>query len=159
MKKTIIILLLSSLICSCNAYKSLQKKDLTTNKTTIERKTTTRVGDTITIDVPNIRYVDTIIKRVNYENRTIASVTYDKSGNQKIECISAEIKEEIESIRNEIKNNKTENEEKEIGFNPQYFIYAIALLLLIIVIAIIVFFVLYAKFQNQITSVLSSIVR
>jgi len=149
--KIVVFILFCFCLFSCSTYKNIKKKDNTVTNTVVKKNTITRPGDTITIDIPNVRYYDTIIKRVNYENKTIAKVTYDSSGNQKFECLSAELIETMELIRQDIKNDINVNSEKKNDFKPQNFIYAIVVL----VIALIVFMVfLNNKFNNILKSLL-----
>lgn len=125
MKELVLIVCTALLMFSCKSTKKLIETDKGTSEKTIERTTIIRPGDTITIDIPNVRYKDTIISRTNYENRTVASVYYDKQGNQRFECLSAEMKQEFESIKETIKNDKENSTDIERSFNPQYFIYAL----------------------------------
>jgi len=157
MKKTILSLFVTLLIFSCSTTKKLVKEDTSTKKTTTERKQITRPGDTITIDIPNIRYKDTTITRVNYENKTIARVTYDEDGNQKFECLSAEINEKLELIREEVANNIKEQNDVQRSFNPQHFIYALAFLGIVILIGFGLVSFMFMRFQKQLPSMIASI--
>ena len=159
MNKLILSVFTALLLFSCSTSKKLFKKDNSTDITTIERREVTRAGDTVTIEIPNIRYKDTTITKINYDTRTIARVNYDSQGNKSVECISAEIKELVETLRNEKKNDVKETTEKEHEFKPQYFLYALGFLVLIIVVGIIVVYVLIMKMKASIPSIATSILK
>jgi ATP-dependent Zn protease len=159
MKKLILGLLVVVSLYSCSTTKKLLKEDTSVKKTTTERKQITRPGDTITIDIPNIRYKDTLITRVNYENKTIARVTYDDKGNQKFECLSAEIDEKLELIREEVQNNIKEQNDIKRSFNPQYFIYALGFLVLVIVIGFGFMGFMFMKLQKQLPGMVASVTK
>lgn len=145
------------LFFSCATTKKSSESDQSTRDTTIERRSITRPGDTITIDIPNVRFKDTTITRVNYENRTVASVYYDKDGNQRFECLSAELKEEMELIRDTLINDKESESERESSFNPQYFIYALAGLVLVLIVLIIVGMIAFQKLKSSIPYVATNV--
>lgn len=128
MKK--LILILSVLLCfSCVSSKK------TTDKSVIDRKTDTettfRKGEVITIEIPNIRYKDTVITKINHETKSIATVTYDRDGNQRFDCQTAEIRQIRELVDELIKNNIYTQEKN--AFNPQYILYAIGFLGVLVV--------------------------
>ena len=139
MTRTTIIFITCLLFTSCSVTKDQfkNKKDIS-DVSEIETRTT-RPGDTLTFSIPNIQYRDTVITRVNYETRTVASVKYDNAGNKTFECISAEIDEFKREMREFHDNSKIKDKEKEETFNPQYFIYALAALALVVVIGFIAF--------------------
>lgn len=157
MKKMILMCFLLGMLFSCSTTRNLKKEDNTTKRTTTERRQLTRPGDTITIDIPNIRYKDTTITRVNYENKTIARVTYDNKGNQRFDCLSAEIDEKLELIREEVNNNIRENNKIDRSFNPQYFIYALAFLGIVIIIGFGLISFMFMRFQKQLPSMIGQI--
>lgn len=158
MKKIIFSAFATLLLFSCGITKKTSGTDKTQSEKTVERRKITRPGDTITIDIPNVRYKDTTITRVNYENRTVASVYYDKDGNQRFECLSAELKEEMELIREEIKKDVKEDKDVQSEFNPQYFIYSLAVLVGVIIIAIIVVMVAIGKMKKSIPDIVTGVV-
>tara|TARA_R110000851_G_scaffold108617_1_gene230016 strand:- start:85 stop:585 length:501 start_codon:yes stop_codon:yes gene_type:complete len=148
--KIILSAFVAFLLFSCGVTKKTTGSDQSEGKKTIEERFVTRPGDTITINIPNIRYKDTTITRTNYENRTIASVRYDDRGNQTIECLTAETKEYFKTIREEFKNDIKNDEEIEREFKPQNFIYAIAVLVGVLVIAMIIGVVAINKVKKAI---------
>ncbi len=132
----------------CESYKKLLTTDNTKKTIVTERKELIRQGDSLSIVVPNVKFKDTTITRYNYITKTKARVVFDKKGNQRIDCISAEISERIEKIREDIKNDiKTENE-KRSEFKPQYFIYALVFLGVVMIILMIMFYVLLSKLKG-----------
>lgn len=153
------LILILFFIIGCKSLKETTKTDNTKQTTTIERKTVTRPGDTITINIPNIRYKDTVIQRINYENKTVARVTYDTKGNQKFECLSAEFLQELELIRQEIKNDIKEIKEVKREFNPQYFIYSLIGLGIVFIFGFGLVYFMFNKLQVNITSLISEVVK
>lgn len=156
MKKPLLAVLTAFMFVGCSTFKKVNRNEDTKQETSVIRKEITRPGDTITIDIPNIRYKDTTITRINYENKTIASVRYDDQGNQQFECLSAEIKEKFEQIDSKLETQKEEETEKKNEFNPQNLIYAIAGLGLVVVLIMVVFMVLMAKIQKSIPQTIIS---
>jgi len=147
MKKILIITLL--LLCfSCDVQKKAIKTKTDRQLTEQIETKTYRPGDTISIDIPNIKLKDTVIERVSYKYNTpsIARVTYDKNGNIKVECLQAQIEETNRINRQLLEVIKDKNQEKTEVFKPQYFIYALAVLVLFVVIG----FVLISNKINKI---------
>ena len=126
MKKFILIVFVTIFTFSCKTSKKLVTSDKGTTETTVDKSTIIRPGEVITIDIPNIRYKDTVITRTNYETRSVATVYYDKDGNQRFDCQTGEIQELKEIVSILVKNNVKSSDESKTSFNPQYFIYALA---------------------------------
>lgn len=147
MKKLLIFTLL--LLCfSCDVQKKAIKNKTDRQLTEQIETTSYRPGDTISIDIPNIKLKDTVIERVSYKYNTpsIARVTYDADGNIKVECLQAQIEETNRINRQLLEVIKDKNQEKTEVFKPQYFIYALAVLVLFVVIG----FVLISNKINKI---------
>lgn len=155
MKKIILSVFTALFLFSCGITKTNNRTDMSEGKKTIEERTITRPGDTVTIDIPNIRYKDTIIERVNYNTKTIARVIYDNDGNQKFDCIPAEIREELKLIREEFKNDIEDDRETKHEFNPQYFVYAIGFLAFILVFGMIIGLIAIKKIKSSIPGLIS----
>ena len=155
MKKLIFILFI---LTSCSTSKKALTEDTSRTDTVTERKTVTRPGDTVRIDIPNIRYKDTVITRYNYDTKTLARVTYDSEGNQKFDCISAEMRELLETIKQTQQNNIKSESERESSFNPQYIIYAIAILAFIVFIGLGILGFMFLKLQKQLPNMTADIV-
>lgn len=153
MKKLILSLCIALSLFSCSVLKENSKNDQSEIDRSIERRLITRPGDTLTIDIPNVRYKDTTITRVNYENRTVATVRYDSQGNQQFECLSAELREEMHLIREAIKNDIQEETKTESQFSPDHFIYALAFLLFVFVIGMIVLLIIISKLKKTIPDI------
>ncbi len=145
-----IISLLVLLFIGCSSSKKLLTTDNTKKTVLTERKTTIRKGDSISIIIPNIRYRDTVIERINYKTKTIARVIYDNNGNQQFDCISAAIKQEFETIKETIANDKKTQNKSNNSFNPQYLIYAVITLIGILIIGMIAGYVLLSKITSKI---------
>lgn len=159
MKKSILSVLTAFLLFSCGVTKETSRTDKSESDKTIERRIFTRPGDTISIDIPNIRYKDTTITRTNYETRTVASVHYDSQGNARFDCMSAELREEMELIRETLRNDIKDDNKVESEFKPQHFIYALAVLVGVIIIAMIVGMVAIAKIKKSIPDAVSNILK
>lgn len=150
MKKLIYISLIFIFLSSCSSMKSFFSKDKGTKDTKTEVVETTKKGGKTTLELPNIIYKDTTITSVNYETKTILRTTFDKKGNQKIDCLEAEINEKITRIEEAIQNDIETKTKSETSFNPQYFIYAIAALGFIIIIGFIVFGIVITKLKKSV---------
>lgn len=147
-RQLLLILCIVSLI-GCKTSKESLFNDKSRTDTFTEKKTVTRAGDTITIEIPNIRYKDTTITKINYDTKTIATVRYDSQGNQTFDCISAELKELIETMKQTTQNDIEAEEKKESEFSPQTIIYAIAGLALIVFLGLGVLGFMFMKLQKQ----------
>lgn len=135
MKKLLIFTLL--LLCfSCDVQKKAIKNKTDRQLTEQIETTSYRPGDTISIDIPNIKLKDTVIERVSYKYNTpsIARVTYDADGNIKVECLQAQIEETNRINRRLLEVIKDKNQEKTETFNPQHFFYAIAVIVVLVLI-------------------------
>ena len=157
-KNLFLAVLTAFFVLGCNSTKSLTKKDNTTTEKVTKSQTVTRPGDTVTISIPNIKYRDTTITRINYDTKTMVVSKFDKDGNQTIDCISAELTERLDTIEEKINNDISENSEKENSFNPQYFIYSIAALVLVVVIALIVVVYSINKAQSKLPEIINQFV-
>ncbi len=157
MKNYILIAFATLFFISCSSLKDLQRKDNTVEKTDIERRTITRAGDTITIEVPNIKYKDTTITRTNYITKQAVRIQYDKEGNQKIDCIGAELRETLELIRKVVEKDVTEKDKRKSEFNPQYFIYALMGLGIVIIVGFTIFGVMIMKLQRSMPSIIAQV--
>jgi hypothetical protein len=155
MKNIVFILLIAVTFSSCKSSKKITATDKSTIDRVVDKTTIVRPGDTVVINIPNIRYKDTLIRKINYETKTVASVYYDKEGNQRFECQSAEYYEIRELLKESIKNDLMYNKEKETEFNPQYFIYALAVFGFIICIL----FYLVIRIQNKMPQMISNSVK
>lgn len=135
MKKLLIITLLL-LAFSCDVQKKAIKNKTDRQLTEQIETTSYRPGDTISIDIPNIKLKDTVIERVSYKYNTpsIARVTYDENGNIKVECLQAQIEETNRINRQLLEVIKDKNQEKTETFNPQHFFYAIAIIVVLVII-------------------------
>lgn len=133
MKKLLIITLL--LLCfSCDVQKKAIKNKTDRQLTEQIETKTYRPGDTISINIPNIKLKDTVIERVSYKYNTpsIARVSYDSNGNMKVECLQAQV-EEINRINRQLfEMIKNKDQDKTETFNPQHFFYAIAVIVVLV---------------------------
>lgn len=155
MKKAFLIVLTAFIVVGCKSMKKTTDSSKTDQETTVERRTVTRPGDTISIDVPKFNFKDTTIVRTNYETRTQARIIYDDQGNARVECLSAELKEEMELIRQAIKSETESTEEKKTEFTPQHFIYALAALGVVLI--VLIFMIM--KVQKSIPGTVAKIIK
>ncbi len=153
MRKLIFLFVIS--LYGCDLQRKLINTDKSKRTTITEEKKIIRKGDSISLIIPNIRYKDTTITRYNYETKTKVRVVYDKQGNQKIDCVSAEIKEEFKKIREDLKNDIKGQNEIQNEFKPQHLFYAIAVLIAVFVIAMFSFYYLFSKSQKQFLQILN----
>lgn len=130
-KNIIIIILLCFVFCSC----SVQKKQESINKETFTKEyietTTTRIGDTVRFEVPNLIYKDTVIYRINKQG-TILKTVYDKGGKvTSIDCMASkfeELKRENRDIK-ELLIKKTKEKTKEFASRTEIILFIIIVFL------------------------------
>lgn len=157
LKRVLLLLVLVSLF-GCRTSKESLFTDKSKTDTFTEKRTVTRAGDTVTIEIPNIRYKDTTITKINYDTKTIASVRYDSQGNQTFDCISAELKELIETMKQSTQNDIEAEAKRESEFNPQYIFYAIGFLAFIVFLGLGVLGFMFLKLQRQLPMMTTDIV-
>lgn len=149
MKKALLILT-SLLIFSCGITKKRDKvkEDRTLNEST--EIITKRVGDTVTYEVPRVRFKDTTIVKRNYVTGTTQVLRYDKNGQVDLaQCISGAIEKIERSNRELIEAIVSKNKETKHEINPIIILYGfIGLALLILIVGGALFF--YVKKQIRI---------
>ena len=126
MKKYILILLI---LTSCTTTKKLFEKktktDTTTESVETGTVTSTRDGDTLTIRVPSIVYKDTTIYKRGKTTTLIQR--YNSDGVLNVDCISDEINELKNYVKNalEQKNEETDESTKDVerGFKDIFVLY------------------------------------
>lgn len=116
--KILITALLFSLLMlcfSCDIYKKSDKTKTDTGFTENIETKTFRKGDTVTYEVPNVIFKDTIIYRKNTQG-TILKTVYDKSGSiASIDCFASaieEFKKENREFKESIKDKQSEKKEE-----------------------------------------------
>lgn len=124
------------LFSSCDIQKEAIKSKIGTSfkeavETIIHRK-----GDTVTYEVPNVIFKDTIIYRKNIQG-TVLKTVYDKSGNiASIDCFASaieEIKRENREFRESIKQKESEKKEE---VNTTWILYGFIAIAIIICFAL-----------------------
>ena len=156
MKKILFILTLIT-ITSCASLFDLEKTDKSTKDTVTKITEKSKKGGETILTVPKIIYKDTTIYTVNRQTKTILSTRFDKTGAQTISCLEEAINEKNTIIEESIKANKETLTELKNEFNPQYIIYAIALLGFILIIGMILFLYIFNGFKKSIPNIISSI--
>ncbi|HPJ66080.1 MAG TPA: hypothetical protein PK243_11205 [Flexilinea sp.] len=161
LKKSFLAFLSVALLLSgCKVSKDLKTDDKSKTTTETERKETTRAGDTVTVVRPfNVRYKDTTIYTYSYETKSMIREIYDKDGNQRVDCITDEIRELIETQKQMIENDIKSREQRESEFNPASLIWAIAGLAVVVLFMGIVGFVLITRIQKSIPGIVAESVK
>lgn len=135
----LLLALLASLLMlcySCDIQKEAAKTKTDTGfKENIETRTF-RKGDTVTYEIPNVIFKDTIIYRKNVQGTTIKTV-YDKSGNiASIDCFASAI-EEFKKENREFRESLKEKESKKTeNFDSTFIFYIMGGLVLIVFFAL-----------------------
>lgn len=115
--KIILIVFLTSGICSCEIQKEASKQKNEIDFTEKIETKEIRKGDTVTYIVPVIKYKDTVITTVSHQG-TILKTYYDKDGNiSQSDCISAE----IDLLRNEIRTLSDQSTNENIKVDKSFF--------------------------------------
>lgn len=136
-KKTITIAMLILLFYSCGIKKNAIKTKTDRTLTESTETTAKRVGDTVTYTVPKIVLKDTTIYTVNRQGTTLKT-SYNSQGQiSQIDCFASMIEEITKSNRLLVEAIKEKDKEKEETFNPQYFVYSLAVLVLIVLLGFI----------------------
>lgn len=131
--KTILTLILCICLFSCDitkeAFKS--KNDIESEETI--KTETYRKGDTVTYQVPRIKYKDTVITTVSTQG-TILRNYYNRDGEiYKNDCRSAEIKELREEMRRINDQSKVKDKAKEENFDNSFILYIVIGLVVIVI--------------------------
>lgn len=119
------VLFLCLLLFGCTSTKKLLEKKTKTDTVSTETGTvtSTRAGDTISILVPSIVYKDTTIYQ---RGKTTTLVQrYDNEGKLRVDCISDEINELKNYVKNAIEKKEEEVKTKDVerGFKDIYILY------------------------------------
>lgn len=128
--KKISILIMFSLLVSCDIMKQKSSHKSDTDFTENIKTKTYRPGDTVDFKIPRLKYVDTTITVVN-KNGTTQHVIYDKEGNIDLQCISSkfeEMREENRRFQQELLDKQKEKTEKFIDTWILYIIIGIAVI-------------------------------
>jgi len=161
MKKSILAVLSALLVLSgCQVLKKKDFKDLSTQTEQIERKKTSRPSDTVTVERQyNVKYKDTTIYTTSYDSKTIIRETYDNEGNQRIDCIPEEIREEIENINRKLDKDIQSQTETEHKFDIAPMLWAIGGIGGIMLIMIVVIAYVMISFKKTISETLTKVIK
>lgn len=136
---------------SCKTIKDVNKNKEDRQLTENSRIITTRVGDTVHYEVPNIILKDTTVTIKNYKTGTTQILKYNDEGKlTSAECISGLIQIIEENNRILIENINEMNKHKEVEIPTSIFIYFFVGMALFISIIMIVFFFLMKKYLKTI---------
>ena len=136
--KIIILIVWTLFVQSCDVQKKAIKNKTDRQITEATEKITKRIGDTVTYTVPKVILKDTTIYTINRQGTTLKTVYNDKGQISQIDCFASMIEEITRSNRELVEAIKDKNQEKKETFNPQYFIYALALIVVLVLIGFIV---------------------
>ena len=154
MKKIICILSVFGFL-SCDVQKISNKlKDSSDYKENTEIKTF-RKGDTVSFEIPNIKFKDTTIYRTNRQGTTIKTI-YDNQGTVKsIDCYASRIEELTRQNIEYQKSLKEKQSAKTEEFNTDWILYIVIGIVVIFAIALLLMF-LYIKKNTAVISALIS---
>lgn len=146
--KILIIVFLTSGICSCDIKKEASKTKNDIDFSEWVKTETFRKGDTVTFVVPKITYKDTVITTVSTQG-TILKTYYDTNGNiSKSDCISSEIALIQERLTKLTDQSKTKESSKKESINNT-FIYVIAGAIVLMFLIVIIALFIYLKSQSN----------
>jgi len=147
--RKLLIILIGFLFFSCDITKeaSKTKNDIETSETI--KTQTFRKGDTVTFIVPNVKYKDTVIKTVS-EQGTIIRNYYNKDGElYKNDCISAEINQLREEIRNSKDQTISKEKVKTEEFDSSFILYIVIGVVIIFLFGLfLLFLIIKSKLKN-----------
>lgn len=153
--KILIIVFLTSGICSCDIKKEASKTKNDIDFSEWVKTETFRKGDTVTFVVPKITYKDTIITTISTQG-TVLRNYYDSNGNiYKNDCLPAEISIINEKLTKLTDQSKTKNSSKEEKIDNT-FIYVIAGAIVLIFLIVIIALFIYLKSQTNKFNILLS---
>lgn len=148
------------LLCGCSASREASVSDTSTKTTETEKKETFRRGDTITAYNPfYVKHKDTTIYTYSYETKSVIRETYDKEGNQQIDCITDDIRELIETTKILVENNIESNTKSQTSFDPASLIWSIAGLGIVVLLILVFGLIAFSKMQKAIPSLVANAVK
>ena len=156
MKKITLIILLIFL-SGCDIMKRAQKsKD---NSEYSERITTetVRKGDTITYTVFTPIFKDTTITSTNRVTGATLTMKYDQQGKLDLECITAEINELKQELRNANINKVDKEREKEATFDNTIVLYIVLGVALLFIIGLVFLGIMMKKYAGGINNILNKL--
>ena len=144
---TFISILFILLTISCKSTKDVNKNNEDRQLTENIKTTTTRVGDTVHYEVPNIILKDTTVTIKNYKTGTTQILKYNNEGKlTSADCISGIIQIIEENNRILVENINNMNKAKTSEISPSIILYAFIGFALFIVIILTVAFFLFKKY-------------
>ena len=113
--------ILCLLLVGCTSTKKLFEKKTDTVSTETGTVVSKRDGDTLTVSIPTVVYKDTTIYK---RGKTTTLVQrYNKAGELNVDCISDEINELKEYVKNAVEHTDESTKEVERGFKDIYILY------------------------------------
>lgn len=156
MKKITLIILLIFLF-GCDIMKRAQKSKDQSQYTERITTETIRKGDTITYTVFTPIFKDTIIKSTNRITGTTLTMKYDQQGKLDLECITAEINELKQELRNSNIDRVDKEREKEATFDNTIVIYIVLGVALLFIIGLIFLGIMIKNYAGGINNILNEL--
>lgn len=145
---------------SCGLSRETKFEDKTIEERQIERKSITRPSDTVSVERKyNVILKDTVIYTKSYDTRTVIRETYDKQGNQTIDCIPEEIRENIEKINEKIDRDIKDRKDFEGKVDLTPLVYAISILVLIVVIAMVFGMIMISRLKKAVPEMINEAIK
>ncbi len=147
------------LLQGCGLSKNIETQEETREERQIERVSTTRPSDTVTVERKyNVVLKDTVIYTKSYDTKTIIRESYDSQGNQKIDCIPEEIREDIEKINEKIDRDFASRKDIKVEIDLAPLIWAIAGLAFVVVLALVVIVFMIMQVKKAVPDLVSKTV-
>ncbi len=110
-------------VVSCDVTKKAVKSKTESDFTEQIITKTTRVGDTVSFEVPNVFLKDTTIYTYNYQGTRIETRYNDQGQIDLINCMTSNIDQLIEENRRLTEVGKIKTNDKEKKFNSEIILY------------------------------------
>ena len=155
--KQITLIIAILLLSGCDILKRSQKsKDQSDYSERITTETI-RKGDTITYTVFTPIFKDTTITSTNRVTGATLTMKYDQQGKLDLECITAEINELKQEIRNANIDKVEKEREKEATFDNTIVIYIVLGVALLLIIGLIFLGIMINKYAGGVNNILKKL--
>lgn len=151
--KKIFFLLSLAVLFSCDIMKKSQKNKRDTDSIEENESWRKRKGDTVSFNIPILKYKDTTIYTVNREGTTLRT-SFDSNGNIDIDCMASAIEEMNRNYMRLLETEKTKGKEKTENFDSSVILYAVGGFAAIIVFGFIMIFLLISRQAKTIMSLI-----
>jgi len=141
------------LFSSCDIYKKSSKEKKDVDFTEQISTKTTRIGDTVRYEVPNVTMKDTTIYTYNKQGTTLKTVYLNGQVNQ-VECQTSAIELLINENRRLQDNSKEKDSEKKEEVNTTWILYGFMMIGFVVSLALTLMFFYIKSQTGAITGVL-----